>query len=150
MAKRDLALDLFRSYKNGVIRKNRTKPEKKGEAGDPTLISDLLHELVVEREWQSGIAEGNLFSTWSEVVGIDVAEHTEPISLLDGVLLIKCSSTAWATQMTMMERELLATVQKSVPGALVESLRFMGPQAPSWKRGLRSVKNGRGPRDTYG
>jgi hypothetical protein len=36
------------------------------------------------------------------------------------------------------------------PGALVESLDFIGPTAPSWKRGLRTISNGRGPRDTYG
>lgn len=150
MAKRDLALDLFRSYKTGIIKKSRVRPERTSQPTDPTLISDVLQELINDREWQSGIAEGNLFSQWSHIVGSDVAEHTEPISLLDGVLLVKCSSTAWATQMSMMERDLLATIQKSAPGALVDSLRFMGPQAPSWKRGLRSVRNGRGPRDTYG
>ncbi|MPZ04787.1 DUF721 domain-containing protein, partial [Micrococcus luteus] len=25
-----------------------------------------------------------------------------------------------------------------------------GPQAPSWRRGPRTVRGGRGPRDTYG
>lgn len=150
MAKRDLALDLFRSYKTGVIKKSRPQPERSTKAGDPTLISEALSELVREREWQSGIAEGNLFSMWKEVVGEEIAERAEPISLLDGILLIKCTTTAWATQMSMMENEILSTIQKSAPGALVESLRFTGPQAPSWKRGLRSIKNGRGPRDTYG
>ena len=150
MAKRDLALDHFRAYKTGIIKKSKPRPERTSEATDPTLISDVIQELIHDREWQSGIAEGNLFSNWRAVVGDDVAEHTEPISLLDGILLVKCSSTAWATQMTMMEQKLLATIQASAPGALVESLRFTGPQAPSWKRGLRSVRNGRGPRDTYG
>jgi len=150
VAKRDLALDLFRAYKTGIIKKSRPRPDRGTKPGDPTLISETLQELVTDREWQSGIAEGNLFSMWREIVGGEIAEHTEPISLLDGVVLIKCSSTAWATQMSMMERDLLQTLQKSAPGVLVESLRFMGPQAPSWKRGLRSVRNGRGPRDTYG
>ena len=31
----------------------------------------------------------------------------------------------------------------------VETIRFQGPDAPTWKRGPRSVP-GRGPRDTYG
>ena len=150
VAKRDLALDLFRAYKTGIIKKSRPKPERATQAGDPTLISETLAELVNDRDWHSGLAEGNLFTQWETIVGSDVASHTEPISLLDGVLLIKCSSTSWATQLTSMEKDLLATLQKSAPGALVESLRFMGPQAPSWKRGLRSVRNGRGPRDTYG
>ena len=28
--------------------------------------------------------------------------------------------------------------------------RVLGPDAPSWKKGRLSVRDGRGPRDTYG
>ena len=150
MAKRDLALDLFRSYKTGFVKKVRTRPERGQAPGDPTLVSDILGELVKDREWDSGLAEGNLFATWPAIVGADVAAHAEPISILDGKLLVQCSSTAWATQLTLAQNDILATIRASAPGALVESLRFIGPQAPSWKKGIRSVSNGRGPRDTYG
>jgi predicted nucleic acid-binding Zn ribbon protein len=150
MAKRDLALDLFRSYKTGFIKKVRTRPERGQAPGDPTLVSEILGELVKDREWDSGLAEGNLFATWPAIVGADVAAHAEPISLIDGKLLIQCSSTAWATQLNLAQNDILSTIRASAPGALVESLRFIGPQAPSWKKGIRSVSNGRGPRDTYG
>ena len=33
---------------------------------------------------------------------------------------------------------------------VVERLVVRGPTAPSWHRGLRSVSDARGPRDTYG
>ena len=151
MARRDLALDLFRSYKTGFIKKSRPRPEASSQGpGDPTLVGNILNDLVREREWDSGLAEGNLFATWATIVGAEVAAHTEPISLLDGKLLVQCSSTAWATQLTLVQNEILATIRASAPGALVEALRFIGPQAPSWKKGLRSISNGRGPRDTYG
>jgi predicted nucleic acid-binding Zn ribbon protein len=106
--------------------------------------------LIKDREWDSGLAEGNLFATWAKIVGDEVAQHTEPISLLEGKLLVQCSSTAWATQLSLAHNEILATIRASAPGALVEAVRFIGPQAPSWKKGIRSVSNGRGPRDTYG
>ena len=147
----DLALELFRSYKTGFIKK--IKPpvvERTTAPGDPTLISDVLTNLVSDRQWESGLAEGNLFAQWEKVVGSDIATHTTPISILDGVLLIQCSSTAWATQLTAVGLDLLHSVQKSAPDAGVQSLNFIGPQAPSWKRGLRTIKNERGPRDTYG
>ncbi|MEY4972181.1 MAG: hypothetical protein RL399_138 [Actinomycetota bacterium] len=150
MAKRDLALDLFRTYKTGFVKKSRPRPERGQGPGDPTLVGNILDELVKDREWDSGLAEGNLFATWEKIVGGDVASHTEPISLLDGKLLVRCSSTAWATQLTLAQRDIVATIQASAPGALVEAVTFIGPQAPSWKKGLRSISNGRGPRDTYG
>jgi predicted nucleic acid-binding Zn ribbon protein len=151
MAKRDLALDLFRSYKTGFIKKPRPQREPLSQGpGDPTLVADILENLVKDREWDSGLAEGNLFAGWASIVGGDIATHTEPISLLDGKLLVQCSSTAWATQLTLTQNDILATIRASAPGALVEAIRFIGPQAPSWKKGLRSISNGRGPRDTYG
>ena len=150
MAKRDLALDLFRTYKTGFIKKVRVRPERSQSIGDPTLVSEILGDLVKDREWDSGLAEGNLFATWPAIVGADIAQHASPISLLEGKLLIQCSSTAWATQLNLAQDDLLSRIRASAPGALVESLTIIGPQAPSWKRGIRSVSNGRGPRDTYG
>jgi predicted nucleic acid-binding Zn ribbon protein len=147
----DLALELFRSYKTGFIKK--IKPpvtERTSTPGDPTLISDVLTNLVSDRQWESGLAEGNLFAQWEKIVGSDIATHTTPISILDGVLLIQCSSTAWATQLQSVHDQLVATIASSAPGALVESLKFTGPTAPSWKKGIRTIRGARGPRDTYG
>jgi predicted nucleic acid-binding Zn ribbon protein len=147
----DLALELFRSYKTGFIKK--IKPpvaERSATPGDPTLISDVLTNLVSDRQWESGLAEGNLFAQWEKIVGSDIAAHTTPISILDGVLLIQCSSTAWATQLQSVHDQLVATISSSAPGALVESLKFTGPIAPSWKKGIRTIRGARGPRDTYG
>lgn len=147
----DLALELFRSYKTGFVKK--IKPpiaERSATPGDPTLISDVLTNLVSDRQWESGLAEGNLFAQWEKIVGSDIATHTTPISILDGVLLIQCSSTAWATQLQSVHDQLVATISSSAPGALVESLKFTGPTAPSWKKGIRTIRGARGPRDTYG
>lgn len=147
----DLALELFRNYKTGFIKK--AKPvvtERTSTPGDPTLISDVLTNLVADRQWESGLAEGNLFAQWEKIVGSDIATHTTPISILDGVLLIQCSSTAWATQLHSVHDQLVETISSSAPGALVESLRFTGPTAPSWKKGIRTIRGARGPRDTYG
>ena len=100
--------------------------------------------------FRSGIAEGNLFSEWSKIVGNEIANHCEPITLFEGKLTIKAESTAWATQLRLMDESLLKTIQQSSPGAVVENLQIIGPTAPSWRRGLRTIRGARGPRDTYG
>jgi predicted nucleic acid-binding Zn ribbon protein len=147
----DLALELFRNYKTGFVKKVKKDPvERSSTPGDPTLISDVLTNLVADRQWESGLAEGNLFAQWEKIVGSDIATHTTPISILDGVLLIQCSSTAWATQLQAVHDQLVTTISSSAPGALVESLRFTGPTGPSWKKGIRTIRGARGPRDTYG
>jgi predicted nucleic acid-binding Zn ribbon protein len=150
MSKRDLALDLFQSYKTGFTKKKKVIEDRTQTPGDPTLIANVLNDLIQQRDWNAGLAEGTLFATWPQVVGPEIAQHTTPLSALDGRLLVQCSSTAWATQLNIVGASLLEKIRSSAPGALIDSLEFIGPQAPSWKRGLRTISNGRGPRDTYG
>ena len=46
MEKRDLALDLFKTFKNGVTRKaNKPTPTPRvGQPGDPELIGGVLND----------------------------------------------------------------------------------------------------------
>ena len=155
MSKRDLALDLFKSFKNTSIKK-LSKPAssipsiQSGKAGDPELISGVLSNLIADRDWDSGLAEGNLFVHWKKIVGGEIAQHATPISILDGTLTIQSSSTAWATQLQLMSNDLLTMIQKDAAGVLVENIVFIGPHGPSWKKGIRTIRNARGLRDTYG
>ena len=148
--KRDIARDLFRSYRSGFRKKKDLPHEERTELGDPQKISSILNEIVEARDWRKGIAEGNLFSEWRSIVGNEIADHSTPITMYEGRLTIQTTSTAWSTQLRLMEGDLLRTIQKSAPGAVVESLSIVGPHAPSWKRGLRTIRGAQGPRDTFG
>jgi predicted nucleic acid-binding Zn ribbon protein len=149
--KHDLAKELYKFYRSGFRKqKNDQQNEVRQKVTDPQSLSSVLSEVIQNRNWNQGVAEGNLFSDWSTIVGAEIAEHTTPISLVDGRLTIQTSSSAWATQMRLMQDDLLKTISSSAPGALVETLVFIGPHAPSWKKGLRTIKGARGPRDTYG
>ena len=156
MAKRDLALDLFHSFQEGR-RKTKKSLDKSvlvsphsDPSDGPQLLKDVLAQVIRERDWKGGIAEGTLFSTWADVVGPEISLHATPISLLEGVLTIQTSSTAWAVQLQLVGPDLLTTIRASSPGALVDSLSIIGPHGPSWKKGVRTIRGAKGPRDTYG
>ena len=148
--KRDIARELFRSYRSGFRKKKDLPHEERTELNDPQKISSILNEIVEARDWRKGIAEGNLFSEWRFIVGNEIADHSTPITMYEGRLTIQTTSTAWSTQLRLMEGDLLRTIQKSAPGAVIESLSIVGPHAPSWKRGLRTIRGAQGPRDTFG
>ena len=150
--KRDMAKELYKFYRSGFKKFKNINQQQVGQSKltDPQSLQSVLSEVIAGRNWGQGVAEGNLFSNWAQVVGDEIAHHTTPISLVDGRLTIQSSSSAWATQMRLMQEELLKTISNSAPGALVEELNVIGPYAPSWKRGLRSIRGARGPRDTYG
>ena len=149
---RDLARELYRSFRTQPKRRKNVEvsDESRSKVNDPHSLADSLQELVANRDWRQGIAEGTLFSDWQKIVGDEIASHTTPISLVDGRLTIRTSSTAWATQLLLIQGDLLKTISSSAPGALVEEIAIFGPNAPSWKEGLRSVRGAKGPRDTFG
>jgi len=156
VTKRDPALDLYNSFKG----KKRTffqptkengsevKQENREKNKEPLLVGELIDELVQDRQWQGGLAEGEIFIKWPEIVGTEIALHSEPIEIKNGKLFIKCSSTAWATQLNLVKSELLISVKKVAPG--ISELEIYGPNAPSWRKGLRTIQGSNGPRDTYG
>lgn len=124
-----------------------TAPFENGR--DPAGLGDVIDAVTRSLGWSSPLARGELLVAWPELVGSDTAAHSEPVGIEEGVLLVQCDSTAWATQLRLMRAEILTTILQRFPDAEVASVRFIGPGAPTWKRGPRSVP-GRGPRDTYG
>ncbi len=148
----DLAKELYKTWRDNSRRSRTTNVEEvaREKIGDPQPLNSVLEELVTTRDWRQGIAEGSLFTEWADVVGLDVGTHSAPISLVDGLLTVQATSSAWATQLTLMANNLLQTISNSAPGALVEEIVVLPPGAPSWKKGIRTIRNSRGPRDTYG
>ena len=119
------------------------------DARDPQPLGRAARQLAESRGWSPNVAEGTVFAHWPAVVGEDIAEHAVPTALRDGVLHVSAESTAWATQLRMVQSQLLAKIAAAVGDGIVKALRITGPSAPSWRKGPRHV-SGRGPRDTYG
>lgn len=119
------------------------------DARDPQPLGRVARDLAKTRGWSPRVAEGTVFAQWATVVGEQIAEHAAPVSLRDGTLCVAAESTAWATQLRMVQRQLLAKIAASIGDGVVTSLRITGPTAPSWRKGPRHI-SGRGPRDTYG
>ncbi|NEM91754.1 DUF721 domain-containing protein [Galbitalea soli] len=120
-----------------------------GDGRDPLGIDQVLGNLTSRLGWSSSLAKADLVAAWAEIAGAETAEHAVPTAIEDGVLVIRCDSTAWATQLRLMRGQITTSIAQRYPEAGIESVKFEGPGAPSWKRGPRSIP-GRGPRDTYG
>jgi len=116
---------------------------------DPQPLGLAARDLAKNQGWSPRVAEGTVFAQWPAVVGEQISEHAEPTSLVDGVLSVAAESTAWATQLRMVQAQLLAKIAAAVGHGVVTSLKITGPVAPSWRKGPRHI-SGRGPRDTYG
>jgi predicted nucleic acid-binding Zn ribbon protein len=120
-----------------------------GHGRDPKGVGDVLGALTSQLGWDSPLAQSDLVANWKELAGEETANHSSPVAIEQGVLSVQCESTAWATQLRLMRVDIMTHIAQRYPEAGIESIRFLGPNVPSFKRGPRSVQ-GRGVRDTYG
>lgn len=120
-----------------------------GKGRDPHTLGDVLGTFAEDRGWVTTLARADVMGHWPELVGEGNAERTEPISFEDGVLTVRCASTAWTQQMRILRAETTTRILARFPDCGLTSVRFIGPDLPSFNRGRRSVP-GRGPRDTWG
>lgn len=116
---------------------------------DPQPMGRVAGNLAGRRGWDAKIAEGTVMGAWDRIVGAEISAHAQPKVLRDKVLHVTAESTAWATQLRLIQSQIMAKIAAVAGNNVVTSLRITGPQSPSWRKGERRVK-GRGPRDTYG
>ncbi|GAB3745977.1 DciA family protein [Microlunatus parietis] len=136
----------------GKPRPEPAEPQSSGarpDDRDPQLLGRAIERLVDSRGWTTEVSVHLLLSKWPALVGPTNAQHTQPESYVDTVLTVRADSTAWATSLRSMAPQLVATLNQQLGDGTVTRIRVLGPDAPSWKHGRRSVR-GRGPRDTYG
>jgi predicted nucleic acid-binding Zn ribbon protein len=133
----------------GVPGRRRSWSGPGPDVRDPQPLGRAARELAKKRGWLARVAEGTVLGQWSSVVGQQIADHATPTALVDGVLSVTAESTAWATQLRIMQGQLLARIAAAVGNGVVTSVKITGPAAPSWRKGPRHIA-GRGPRDTYG
>ena len=119
------------------------------DARDPQTLASVTRDVAKKRGWSPRVAEGAVFGRWPAVVGSNIADHATPTNLREGVLTVAAESTAWATQLRIIQSQVLAKIAAEVGDGVVISLRITGPVAPTWRKGALHIA-GRGPRDTYG
>lgn len=135
------------------VRRRRVFQEQRSGAHpderDPQRVGDVLESVIQARGWQRRIGLSTVLRRWPELVGEANAQHSKPVDYADGVLIVDCDSTAWASAMRYAASQIVATLNRKLGDRTVLRVEFRGPKPPSWKKGTRSVK-GLGPRDTYG
>jgi predicted nucleic acid-binding Zn ribbon protein len=165
----DLARSIARSMagrgptarKRAASRRRRTEPRATGahpDDRDPQTLDQTLGRLISEQGWNRDLRMHAVFSRWELIVGREVAQHATPVSFVPadvsddggGHVVVHTDSTAWATQMRLLAATVVRRLNEELGDGTVARIEVRGPVAPSWKKGRRSVRDGRGPRDTYG
>ena len=116
---------------------------------DPRSVGGLFAKLAHRRGWESSLDVAQVTSRWPELVGPDVAAHCVVERFEPHTLVVRTSSTTWATQLRILKDGLLDKIERQMGRRVVEDIEIHGPVQRSFTRGRKSVR-GRGPRDTWG
>lgn len=141
---------------SGVARRGGGRSRRRRWSGpgpddrDPQPFGRLVSRVAMDRGWSPRLTDATVLGRWPQLAGPEVADHCTPVSLRDGELVLQAESTAWATQLRQLQRQLLARLAAAVGRDVVRRIKVVGPGGqPSWRHGPRRAP-GRGPRDTYG
>jgi len=116
---------------------------------DPQTLASAIGGLLDTHGWQQRAAMGSVFGRWSDIVGADLAAHTQPDSFADGELTVSADSTAWATQVRLLAPVLVKRLNAELGDGSVRRVKVRGPAGPRQRGGWR-VPGSKGPGDTYG
>ncbi|MEO5345673.1 MAG: DUF721 domain-containing protein [Magnetococcus sp. YQC-9] len=65
-----------------------------------------------------------LMQLWRRLVGVQMARHTEPVRLQNGILTIRVDSSAWLTELNFLAPTLLKAFQEQLPEGTLKEFRF--------------------------
>ncbi|GGX78271.1 DUF721 domain-containing protein [Streptomyces fructofermentans] len=119
---------------------------------DPMALGSAINRLINERGWEAPAAVGGVMGRWPQIVGDDLAKHCEPEKYdeEERVLIVRCDSTAWATNLRLLAPQLVARLNEDLGHGTVRLIKVLGPGGPVRRFGPLRAPGSTGPGDTYG
>ncbi|MFF4832401.1 DUF721 domain-containing protein [Streptomyces sp. NPDC001315] len=124
----------------------------RADGRDPMALGAAINRLLTERGWETPAAVGGVMGRWPEIVGADVAKHCVPEKYDEDerVLVVRCDSTAWATNLRLLAPTLVARLNEDLGHGAVKLIKVHGPSGPARRYGPLRAPGSTGPGDTYG
>ncbi|MFG2514943.1 DUF721 domain-containing protein [Streptomyces sp. NPDC048584] len=134
------------------VRRGGLRSGARADRRDPMALGPAINRLLAERGWEAPAAVGGVMGRWPEIVGEDVAKHCEPERYDEDerVLVVRCDSTAWATNLRLLAPTLVARLNEDLGHGTVRLIKVIGPGGPTRRFGPLRAPGSMGPGDTYG
>lgn len=91
----------------------------------PTPLAEALGGFLQKSGLARRVEQATAVEQWPELVGPQIAAVTKAMSITpDGTLFVAVSSHAWMTELSLMEPELLRSVNAVEGRAAIRKIRF--------------------------
>src|SRR5262249_44901456 len=99
----------------------------------PEAVGSIIATVLGERGLADRVKQASIIPEWSALVGAQIASVTTPESITaNGTLFVRVTTNAWMNELSLLEPELLKSLNAKPDRAPVRRIRWMlGPAEKS-------------------
>ena len=97
-----------------------------GKKRSPSKLGDVLASVLNSAGLTDRVAQAGVIPEWARIVGVQIAAVTEPVALQqDGTLVVAVRTNAWMNELSLLEPELLRSLNHDRSRPPVARLRWV-------------------------
>jgi predicted nucleic acid-binding Zn ribbon protein len=106
-----------------VSRRRRASAEKPVR---PAPLGDVVQGFLKQAGLTERVEQAKIVPEWPSLVGAQIASVTAPQAIgPDGTLLVAVTTNAWMTELSLMEPELLRTLNRVSGRSRIRKIRWL-------------------------
>ena len=106
-------------------RRSRSRRRSGERTERPEPVGAILEQLERDRPLSAGMSLGKLGRRWADVVGERLAAECVPFRMEGTVLLVRASSSAWATQVRFLAGEVARKANEVLGAEVVRAVTVL-------------------------
>lgn len=96
-----------------------------GPGKRPQQIGSVISNFLEQSGLRERVEQASVIPDWPALVGPQISAVTEPLSVTsDGVLFVSVRTHAWMSELSLLEPELLASLNRRTDRPAVKKIRW--------------------------
>lgn len=96
-----------------------------GKKRRPRQVGDVVRDVLSRSGMADRIAQAAVIPEWRALVGAQIANATEPLSVTPrGILFVAVKTNAWMTELSLLEPELLRRLNERTGRLQIKKIRW--------------------------
>jgi len=91
---------------------------------EPRLLGTLLKKFIKSNSIGNSIAGAKLLNKWERLLPPVFCNHSKPIGIKNGELLIEVDSSPWLNEFTFLKKEIKKRLNEAIEKDIIKEIRF--------------------------
>ncbi len=98
--------------------------------GAARSLAEILEAALQHSPLREGLHQQKVLSSWKEIVGEEIARHSEALALKDGILWVRVEGSAWSQELTLLKPQIKKRLEERLGKGTVNDVRFHSGSKP--------------------